>query len=152
MIKASVAKQGRKPPAARPPAKAVTKPRVREPQKTTSTVNPYIQSMQDVMEKKRGNGSRNGSGRGAGHKTKATGVTRRLMEEVAVARENMHLFNRLISVLPSSDVERRRLLKDFSKSRIHLEKMSRFASTAVENGRSQHPKPAWDDNWVGCMV
>ena len=110
----------------------------------------------DVMDKKRGSRSVEGSGAGKGKgkassAIKATGVTRRLMEEVAVARENMHLFNRLISVLPSSDVARRRLLKDFYKSRELLDKISRFPQVPAPEENRRDGKPAWDENWVGCM-
>ena len=159
VIKASVASRtkSKRPgrlPAPRParPGAAMRSHKARAPA-TTAATNPYIRSMHDVMDKKRGNRSVEGRGADkdkAANAVKATGVTRRLMEEVAVARENMHLFNRLISVLPSSDVARRNLLRDFYKSRELLDKISRFPQVPAPEERDG--KPAWDENWVGCMV
>ena len=59
---------------------------------------------------------------------KATGVTRRHMEENTIARENMFIFKRLQQVSPSVTIDRRHLKRAFIKSRHHLEKMSRYES------------------------
>jgi len=59
---------------------------------------------------------------------KATGVTRRHMEENNIARENMFIFKRLQQVSPSVTIDRRHLKRDFIKSRHYLEKMSRYES------------------------
>jgi len=162
VIQASVASRSKPQRLERPPAARYARPgaamrphEARAP--ALPATNPYIRSMHDVMDKKRGSRSVEGSGAGKGKgkassAIKATGVTRRLMEEVTVARENMHLFNRLISVLPSSDVARRRLLKDFYKSRELLDKISRFPQVPAPEENRRDGKPAWDENWVGCMV
>lgn len=164
VIKASVASRGRKQRAERPPAPksggarpgaAIRGIKAKAPAPVTT--NPYLRSMHDVIDKKRGNHSREGIGTSKGktpNAVKATGVTRRLMEEVAVAKENMHLFHRLISVMPSSDIARRRLLKDFGTSRELLDKISRFPPISAPEGAGyqRDGKPAWDEHWVGCMV
>ena len=159
VIKASVSSRNKKSRAGRPP-RAGGPPRPGAAIRTheAPSTNPYIRSMHDVMNKKRGNRSKDTNDAGNAKTVKAvkaTGITRRLMEEVAVARENMHLFNRLLSVLPSSDVARRRLLKDFYKSRELLEKISRFPPIPTPEdagGCQREGKPAWDEHWVGCMV
>jgi hypothetical protein len=112
------------------------------PHPPLSAIHPYIRSMREILLKRH---EEQVAGK---QKKKATGVTRRLMEEVHVAKENMHLYNRLIAVAPSTDLERRNLLKDFSKSREYLGKMSRYCYAESSAGQ----RPAWDDYWPGCMV
>jgi hypothetical protein len=103
--------------------------------------NAYVKSMHEILHKKRQDQLNS--------KRKATGVTRRLMDEANIAKENMHLYNRLIKVMPSPDVDRRLHKKDFSRSRGYIEKMSRYDS--ANGSLDQSAKPAWDDNWVGCV-
>ena len=62
------------------------------------------------------------------NRKKATGVTRRHMEENNIARENMFIFRRLQQISPSVTIDRRYLKRDFIKSRHYLEKMSRYES------------------------
>lgn len=62
------------------------------------------------------------------NRKKATGVTRRHMEENNIARENMFIFRRLQQISPSVTMDRRYLKRDFIKSRHYLEKMSRYES------------------------
>lgn len=155
VIKASVTKKATNPKVAVGVKGRVKPPTLAAAQNNHHNSNPYIRSMQDVIDKKRGGMIGSEKKTRAGEKIiKATGETRRLMEEIAVAKENVHLFNRLVAVSPSTNVNRRTLLNAFSKSREYLEKMSRFA--AVEHGkrfqRERGARPAWDDNWVGCMV
>ena len=141
VIKASVSKKASRAAWRKGPKVAASAHTAKPKQK--SAPNPYIRSMQDVVDRK---------GSAGGQAAKATGETRRLMEEIEVAKENMHLFNRLVSVLPSTDLERRALLKAFGKSRQYLEKMSRFASERGSPAAARPSRAAWDEYWVGCMV
>lgn len=82
----------------------------------------------------------------SGEKKKATGVTRRLMEEVMVAKENMFIYQRLVKISPSEDVSRRIHRKEFTKSRYLLDKMSRYECAPY--GAAIHlNRVPWIDNF-----
>ena len=98
----------------------------------------YVETMKKVIDMKRQEGI--GS---QVQKKKATGVTRRLMEEVHIAKENMFLYQRLVNVAPSHDVSRKYHRKEFRKSRHLLDKMSRF-----EYQQQVFQEPSWGVKWV----
>jgi hypothetical protein len=78
---------------------------------------------------------------------KATGVTRRLMEEVLVAKENMFIYRRLVRISPSEDVSRKNHRKEFTKSRYLLDKMSRYDSAPYSATIHLKNKAPWIDNF-----
>lgn len=76
----------------------------------------------------------------------ATGVTRRFMHELHIAKENMCIHQRLLHISPSVDVDRKRHYKDFVKSRALLGKMSRYEM--MHHSSSQlYQKPDWIDSF-----
>lgn len=96
----------------------------------------YVDSMRKVVEKKR-----------VDERKKATGVTRRLMEEVSVAKENMFIYQRLINIAPSDNVSRKFHRKEFTKSRHLLDKMSRYECISKMTPYVVFHKVPWVDNF-----
>lgn len=93
----------------------------------------YVDSMRKLVEMKR-----------VDDRKKATGVTRRLMEEVHVAKENMCIYQRLVKISPSEDVSRTFHRKEFTKSRHLLDKMSRYECAPAYTLQNRAP---WVDNF-----
>ena len=114
-------------------------PEMQLPFKINSNVGlSYVESMKKVLDMKKQDviGLQ-------GQKKKATGVTRRLMEEVHIAKENMFLYQRLASMSPSQDISRKYHKKEFRKSRHLLDKMSRF-----EYQQHRFQEPSREVKWV----
>lgn len=95
----------------------------------------YVDSMRRLVEMKH-----------ADEKKKATGVTRRLMEEVHIAKENMFIYQRLLKISPSEDVNRKNHRREFTKSRYLLDKMSRY-ECAPYSTDIHHNRVPWVDNF-----
>lgn len=95
----------------------------------------YVDSMRRLVEMKH-----------ADDRKKATGVTRRLMEEVHIAKENMFIYQRLLKISPSKDVSRKNHRIEFTKSRYLLDKMSRY-ECAPYSTDIHHNRVPWVDNF-----
>ncbi|KAI8104658.1 hypothetical protein M9434_003211 [Picochlorum sp. BPE23] len=98
----------------------------------------YLASMKHVIEMKN-RARRHHRGRQI-----ATGVTRRFMHELHIAKENMCIHQRLLHITPSTDVDRKRHYKDFVKSRALLGKMSRYD---MVHAMPHSTRPDWVDSF-----
>lgn len=98
----------------------------------------YLASMQHVIDMK------NRARRHQRGRQIATGVTRRFMQELHIAKENMCIHQRLLHISPSTDVDRKRHYKDFVKSRALLGKMSRYD---MMHARPHGTRPDWVDSF-----
>lgn len=97
----------------------------------------YVASMKHVIDVKKNKAQQ--------QKKIATGVTRRFMHEVQIAKENMFIYQRLLHMSPSADVDRKHHYKDFAKSRALLGKMSRYDVHSTPHGAQKRPE--WIDSF-----
>ena len=77
----------------------------------------------------------------------ASSIKRRQKEEDSIIEGNLWLYNKLQTVKPSKDVNRKALEKQYSKSRKNIPAKKRAAANPLPPGLGNLQGKVWDDRW-----